>query len=77
MSIKEQVFADINTLNETQLRQIVDFLSFLKYQAYSRFKPNIDEAKLAGLYAEFADEDIALAEETIEDYTANLAGEDA
>lgn len=76
MSVKEEVFADINTLNETQLQQIADYLSFVKYQAYRRFKPSMDEDQLAGLYAEFADEDVASAEETMADYATELATED-
>ena len=37
----------------------------------------LDEARLAALYAEFADEDRSLAEEGIEDYERGLLGEDA
>ena len=36
-----------------------------------------DDAQLATLYAEFADEDRHLAEEGIEDYQRSLVGEDA
>lgn len=36
-----------------------------------------DEAQLATLYAEFADEDRSLAEEGIEDYERGLVEEDA
>jgi flagellar motor switch protein FliG len=37
----------------------------------------LDEAQLAALYAEFADDDRRLAEEGIEDYEKGLVGEDA
>ncbi len=37
----------------------------------------LDDAHLAALYAEFADEDRHLAEEGIEDYEKGLIGEDA
>ncbi len=36
----------------------------------------IDEAQIAALYAEFADEDRQLAEEGIADYDASLRAED-
>ena len=37
----------------------------------------LDEERLAELYAEFADKDRRLAEEGIEDYERGLLGEDA
>ncbi len=37
----------------------------------------IDEAELAALYAQFADEESRLAEDGVEDYQRGLVGEDA
>ncbi|HXI25702.1 MAG TPA: hypothetical protein VNG71_17680 [Pyrinomonadaceae bacterium] len=37
----------------------------------------LDDAQLAALYAEFADDDRALAEEGFKDYERGLVGEDA
>ena len=39
--------------------------------------PKLDEAQLTALYADFADEDLALAEEGMEDYERGLLVEDA
>jgi hypothetical protein len=38
--------------------------------------PEVDEAKLASMYTEFADEDRELAESGIADYTNGLVKED-
>src|SRR5258708_4718416 len=76
MSLKEQVERDIGMLPETELRQVADYLSFLKYRGRRRriFVP--DDATLAALYAEFGEEDRQLAEEGMEDYAKALAAED-
>ncbi|MCG3162274.1 MAG: hypothetical protein JMDDDDMK_03515 [Acidobacteria bacterium] len=77
MSVKEVVLEEIETLNEEKLQRVAEFVAFLRFQDRLGVKPVIDEAKTAALYAEFADEDRALAEEGIEDYTAKLEREDA
>lgn len=76
MSIKEQVVEELKTLNEAELREVADYLSFLKFRA-RRTPPSFDESQLAALYAEFADEDRALAEEGMAGYAEGLAREDA
>jgi len=75
MSTKEQVLEEIKTLSEAEIKEVADYLAFLKYR--SQNKPRvIDESQLAALYAEFAAEDRGLAEEGMEEYAEGLVEED-
>ena len=75
MTTLEQVFKDVKTLNETELKDLADYLAFLKFRSKT---PSLsDEATWAALYAEFAEEDRQLAEQGMADYSASLAKEDA
>ena len=76
MSIKEQVVEELKTLNEEELKEVAEYLAFLKFRA-RRAAPSVDEAQLATLYAEFADEGRNLAEEGMADYAEGLIEEDA
>jgi len=77
MSIKEQVIQGLDTLSEAELVQVAEFLAFLKFRA--RFQPRLelDEAQFATLYAAWAEEDRALAEEGMAEYVHGLCQEDA
>jgi hypothetical protein len=76
MSTQEQVLEEIKNLSEAELKQVAEYLAFLKYRA--RSKPRaVDESQLAALYAEFAEEDRDLAEEGMRDYAEGLSKEDA
>lgn len=75
-SIKEQVAQALNTLSETELQQVADYVAFLRFRARVAPLPVPDAAQIAALYAEFADEDRALAEEGVEEYRVQLHGED-
>jgi len=59
-----------------QLQHLIEYLSFLKFSARLKTIPSAKEAKLAALYAEFADEDRKLAEEGMDEYGAGLLKED-
>lgn len=76
MSIREYLSQEIANLNEAELQQVADYVAFLKFRARSHKATNLDEAKLAELYAEFAEEDRQLAEEGMADYTNGLFTED-
>jgi len=76
ISIKEQITQTLDSLNREELKQVFEFLSFLKFRARLNLKSSFDETELATLYAEFAQEDRKLAEEGMDDYTANLFKED-
>lgn len=77
MTIKEQVAEDLKTLNEVELKQVAEYLAFLKFRSRSKSIPQFDEARLAALYAEFADEDRNLADEGMSEYVESLEKEDA
>jgi hypothetical protein len=76
MTIKEQVTQELDSLSEADLRQVAEYVGFLKYRA--RVKPvrGLDETQLAMLYVEFADEDRQLAEDGMSDYAKGLMKED-
>ena len=75
MLIKEQVVQELDNLSETELRQVAEYLALLRFKARIRPMPEFDEAKLATLYTEFADEDRKLAEEGMSDYAKGLMKE--
>ena len=76
-SIKEQVAQALDTLSEAELQQVADYVTFLRFRTRIAPPPVVDAAQLATLYAEFADEDRALAEEGLEGYGTQLHDEDA
>jgi hypothetical protein len=71
MSTKEQVLEDLETLSEAELKEVAEYLAFLKYRS-SNAAYVVDESQLAALYAGFAEEDRKLAEEGMTDYAAGL-----
>jgi hypothetical protein len=77
MDIKEEVAKQIDSLSESELRQVAQYLAFLKHKSKIQPLPEYDEQQLAALYAEFAEEDQELAEEGMTDYARALEREDA
>ncbi len=78
MSVKELVAQEIETLSDTELQEVISYVSFLKFRKRrGQVRPLPTAAKLAQLYAEFADEDRQLAEEDMSGYYNALAAEDA
>jgi len=77
MSLLEQVNHDLERLDEDRLREVADFVAFLQFRERRPRTQDWDEAKMAALYAEFAEEDRELAEAGMADYAAALAREDA
>ena len=75
MSTKEQVIVEIEALSEADIKEVAEYLAFLKYRSQSK-PPAVDESQLAVLYAEFAEEDRDLAEEGVANYREGLAKED-
>lgn len=72
---KETLKQDIDHLDDEQLKQIADFIAFLKFQS-KLSKSTPDLSQFANLYQEFADEDRELAEIGISEYTKSLENED-
>lgn len=71
----EALKRDLDQLSDEQLQQVADFIAFLKFRN-QRHRLNIDTDQLALLATEFAEEDQALAEAGMDDYTAMLLQED-
>ena len=76
MSLKEQVVQELNSLSETEIKQVAEYVTFLKFRTRITLAPTLDETKLAALYAEFAEEDRELAEEGMSAYAVGLIRED-
>lgn len=76
ISTKEKVVTYISDLTEPQLRQVAEYLDFLKFRDRHKNDVKVDDAELEALYAEFADEDRELAEAGLPEYSANLERED-
>ena len=74
---REKVSSEITNLNEFQLRQVAEFLDFLKFKEKSKRPRQFDESEIAKLYQEFEAEDRELAETDLADYARNLNFEDA
>lgn len=76
MSIKEQLVRQLDTLSDVELGQVAEYVAALKFGARAKTSIDFDEARLAALYAEFAEEDRQLAEEGMEDFVNGLAREE-
>ncbi len=71
----ETIKRDIDLLTGDQLRQIADFIAFLRFRDQRR-RTVLEPEQLALLATEFADEDRAIAEEGMDDYAAALSQEE-
>ncbi len=80
----EALKQDLDLLTQNQLQQVADFVAFLKFRDRSQNRLSqrphsqvtLDPTLMANLFAEFADEDRALANAGMSDYTAMLQQED-
>lgn len=75
VKIKESIKQELDQLNEEQLKQVAEFIAFLKFRT-RRIRWQVNENQLAALYSEFAEEDRELAEEGIDEYAELLRQED-
>ncbi len=76
MTLREQVFREIEQLGEGELQQVAGYLEFLKLHSRNQSLSVIDSSHLSELYAEFDKEDRLMAEEGIEDWGNALYAED-
>jgi hypothetical protein len=74
---KERINQAIASLSDIQLRQVADFLDYLKFKEKSKRPRKFDESEIAKLYQEFEAEDRELAESDLADFVENLKFEDA
>ncbi len=72
---KEDLQQDLDRLTSEQLKQVADFVAFLKFQD-KRQRLALNWTELSRLKTEFAQGDSELAEVGMDDYTAMLAQED-
>jgi hypothetical protein len=72
---RETIKQEIDQFNDTQLKQIAEFIEFIKFR--NQFQKKItDLHQFASLYQEFAQDDRELAEAGIADYADLLQRED-
>ncbi|MEH2310338.1 MAG: hypothetical protein V7K35_02655 [Nostoc sp.] len=75
VALKEFLSLELDKLNEEQLKQVSDFIAFLKFRSRN-ISWQIDKNKMAALYSEFAQEDRQLAEAGLDEYAKLLTQED-
>ena len=72
---QEHLTKQIEELSEEQLKQVSEFIDFLKFKDRSN-NLQIDEVEAAKLYQEFAEEDRQLVELGMDEYAEALSRED-
>lgn len=77
MCTREQLFHDIDTLSESDIEHVAQYVAFVRYQSLIKAIPIVGENQLATLYAECAAEDRQVAEQGMLDYAVALAKEDS
>lgn len=77
MTLQQTIVRDLATLDEAELNQVAQYLSFLKFRERTRRLQTSDQSDWERLYQEAANEDRELAEAGMADYSAGLASEDA
>ncbi len=77
MTTREYVSQTVQSLDESQLAEVADYLAYLRFRNRAHGIPSIDGSQLASLYAEAAEEDRDLAEAGMADYAEALATEDS
>ncbi|MCC5602165.1 hypothetical protein [Nostoc favosum] len=75
VALKELLTLELDKLNEEQLKQVSDFIAFLKFRSRN-ISWQIDKNQMAVLYSEFAQEDRQLAEAGLDEYVELLIQED-
>jgi hypothetical protein len=74
--MKDLIQQELEKLDLEQLKQVFEFIAFLKFRARLVTNLAIDESNLARLYSEFAEADRQLAEVGISEYAELLKCED-
>ena len=76
-AMKDLIQQELEKLDLEQLKQVFEFIAFLKFRAKLVTIPAIDETNLAALYSEFAaEEGRQLAELGMSEYAELLKHED-
>ena len=72
MTLQQTIVRDLATLDEADLDQVAQYLSFLKFRGRAKQLPQAAQQDWEALYREAADEDRALAEAGMSDYSQIL-----
>lgn len=75
LALKELLVQELETLDEERLKEVADFLAFLKFRSRGATW-KINETQMANLYREFAEEDKKLVGEGFDEYAELLRQED-
>ena len=73
--MKYLIQQELEKLDLEQLKQVFEFIAFLKFRARLVTNLAVDESSLATLYSEFAEEDRQLAEVGMSEYAELLKHE--
>lgn len=76
MTLQQTIVRDLASLDEADLDQVAQYLSFLKFRGRAKQLPQAAPQDWEALYREAADEDRALAEAGLSEYAKGLASED-
>jgi transcriptional regulator NrdR family protein len=74
VNTKESLKQELDRFNNEQLKQVADFIAFIKFQ--SQYSQQADISQFENLYQEFAEEDRELAEVGMSEYADLLNSED-
>jgi hypothetical protein len=77
MTAREQLLREIEDLDDSQVKEVEEFLAFLRFRSRYDAPVVFDRAQAAEQYRESAADDRQMAEEGLADYTAGLKREDA
>jgi len=77
MTAREQLLREIEELDDKQVREVEEFLAFLRFRSRYDTPVVFDRARAAEQYRESATEDREMAEEGLSDYSVGLKREDA
>jgi hypothetical protein len=73
--MKDLIQQELEKLDLEQLKQVFEFIAFLKFRARLVTILAVDESNLATLYSEFAEEDRQLAQLGMSEYAELLKHE--
>lgn len=70
MTVNERLLREIKSLNNQQLHEVEEYVSFLKFRSHFILPQLSNENQIAKLYRTFVKEDSNLAEEGMDDYVS-------
>ena len=76
MTVRDYLTQSLENLSDTELQEVAEYVTFLKFRARGLFTPEAKAAEVGALYAEFGQEDQLLAEAGMGEYYAGLLAED-